>query len=256
MAEKVTIGNAILYRADCRDVLPDLTGVDVVVTDPPYGIDAAEWDSEVPLWALPLIRDSLIPGGGCYWFGVAPNIWKVGLSGILDFQREIIWWHGTGFPGKSNWRLSTETVLFLTKGSPSYFDADAVREEYEPRPERPNGRPDRQNPKGKSPGNVMRFPRPAPRHDDETEHPHAKPVGLLSRFVMASSPRGGTVLDPFMGSGSTAVASLQNGRRFIGVESDIRYFDMACKRIEQAQLQSDLFSVHISHAKPLQSSLI
>lgn len=238
--EREVIGDAILYRGDCRDVLCDVRGADVVVTDPPYGMNTADWDMEVPLWALPLIRDSLVEGGGCYWFGMAPNIWHVGLSGVLDFQREIIWWHATGFPSRSNWRLATETVLYLTKGSAAYFDIDAVREEYEVRPERPGGRPDRQNARGKSPGNVMRFPRPAPRHVDETAHPHAKPVGLLSRFILASCPPGGIVLDPFMGSGSVGVSALRNGRRYIGIERDAGFFDMACRRLSAEVSQGRL----------------
>lgn len=248
------IGDATLMLGDCLEILPSISEADVAVTDPPYGIDAAEWDTEVPLWALPLIRAALKHGGACYWFGVPPNVWTVALAGELDFRREIVWWHATGYPAKSNYRLTTETVLFMTAGEPAYFDADAIREEYEPRPERPSGRPDRQNPKGKSPGNVMRFARPAPRHDDEAEHPHAKPTGLLRRFVLASCPPRGVVLDPFMGSGTTGVACARLGRRFIGIEKDPRWFDLACRRIEQAYRQADLF-VPAPKPKPKQLML-
>lgn len=235
------IGDATLYLGDCRDVLPGLPPVDMVGTDPPYGIGAADWDTEVPLWALPKIRDALIDGGACYWFGMAPGVWSVGQSAELTFQRELVWWHGTGFPSKKNYRLATETVMFMTKGgSPRYFDADAIREEYAPRPERPAGRPDRQNHLGKSPGNVLRFPRPAPRHIDETDHPHAKPVELLRTFVLASCPPNGVVLDPFMGSGATGVAAIGEGRRFVGIEMQEKYFAIACRRIEAVTRQHSL----------------
>lgn len=234
------IGDATLYLGDCRDVLPTLRNIDLVVTDPPYGINAADWDTEVPLWSLPKIRESLVEGGACYWFGTPPHIWTVGLSRVLDFQREIIWWHGTGYPGRNNFRLATETVLFMSKGDPCYFNTDAIREEYEPRPERPRGRPGRQNPMGKSPGNVMCAPRPAPRHDDETEHPHAKPVSLLSKFVLVSCPPDGVVMDPFMGSCSAGAAAIKLGRRFIGIEQDSSYFDVACKRMDEEQRQGVL----------------
>lgn len=237
------IGLATLYRGDAREVLPQLTGqADACITDPPYGIGAAEWDDEVPLWAVPLIRDRLVDGGACYWFGTAPKVWHVGLAGVLDLQRELHWWHATGYPCRNNYRLATETVLFMSKGDPGYFNANAIREEYEPRPERPDGRPDRQNPAGKSPGNVLRAPRPAPRHDDETAHPHAKPTIVLSRFVLASCPPGGTVLDPFMGSASTGAAAIQHGRRFIGIERDARWFDVACRRLDLAQRQTRMFA--------------
>lgn len=231
----ISIGNTIIFHGDCRDILPLVTGVDCVITDPPYGLGTASWDSEVPLWALPLIRDSLKDGGSCYWFGIPPNIWKVGLSGILDLHRELIWDHGTGYPAKSNYRLATETILFMGKGKPCYFDADSIREEYAPRKERPNGRPDRQNPLGKSPGNVLRFPRPAPRHlEDETAHPHAKPIKMLERFVVASVPLGGVVLDPFMGVASVGVACVNMNRGYIGIEQDVNWFDLARSRIELA----------------------
>ena len=59
MAEKVTIGNCELWHGDCREILPALRDADCVITDPPYNIGAAEWDNELPLWALPLIADAL-----------------------------------------------------------------------------------------------------------------------------------------------------------------------------------------------------
>ena len=235
-----TIGDATLYLADCREVLPTLADVDLALTDPPYGKKAAHWDTEVPLWALPLIRDTLVDGGACYWFGEAPAVWRVAQDGALRFQRQIIWWHHTGYPSKRNYREATETILFMSKGDVRYFDVDAIREKYAPRKERPQGRPDRQNPLGKSPGNVLQFPRPAPRHDDETAHPHAKPVELLKTFVRASAPQRGLVLDPFMGSGASAVAATMEGRRFIGIERETDYFDIACRRLEAQASQHRL----------------
>jgi site-specific DNA-methyltransferase (adenine-specific) len=240
VAEKVVIGNAELWHGDCREVLPLLREADCVITDPPYNIGAAEWDTELPLWALPLIAETLKDGGACYWFGMAPHVWRVGLDGALDFHRELIWDHSTGYPAANNYRNGTETVLFMGRGAPLYFDADAIREEYAMRPERPNGRPERQNPLGKSPGNVFRYPRPAPRHADETLHPHAKPVAMLERFVLASCPPSGTVVDAFMGSASVAAACIAHGRRYVGIERERQWFDIACERISRAQAQGSL----------------
>jgi DNA modification methylase len=237
-----TIGIATLYLGDCRDVMPGLPPTDCVVTDPPYGIGAAEWDTEMPMWALPLVRDALVPGGSCYWFGMAPHVWRAALDGTLDFWRELVWDFGTGYPATRNYRLQTETVLFMGRGArPAHFEADAIREPYAWRPERPTGRPDRQNPKGKSPGNVLRYPRPAPRHEDDSAHPHAKPVAMLERFMLASCPEGGAVADPFMGSGSAAVAAARQGRRYFGIEREPRWFDEACRRVEREVAQGRLF---------------
>jgi DNA modification methylase len=75
----------------------------------------------------------------------------------------------------------------------------------------------------------------------ERLHPNEKPVSLVARMINACTCQGGTVLDPFMGSGTTGVACAQLGRRFIGIEIEERYFQIACRRIEDAQRQGRLF---------------
>lgn len=73
------------------------------------------------------------------------------------------------------------------------------------------------------------------------EHPNEKPLGLVRKFVVLHTEAGDTVLDPFMGSGTTGVVCAQMGRRFIGIELDEGYFDIACKRIKEAYAQPDMF---------------
>jgi site-specific DNA-methyltransferase (adenine-specific) len=80
-------------------------------------------------------------------------------------------------------------------------------------------------------GNVLRCSR-VPRQGKT--HPTEKPVDLLARLVDVTTPRGGAVLDPFMGAGSTGVACMQQGRSFVGIEKDARHFDEACRRLELA----------------------
>ncbi len=75
--------------------------------------------------------------------------------------------------------------------------------------------------------------------DTSIDHPTVKPLGVMLKIV--ANVAGQTILDPFMGSGTTGVAAVQMGRSFIGIEREERYFDIACKRIEDAQRQSDLF---------------
>jgi DNA modification methylase len=83
---------------------------------------------------------------------------------------------------------------------------------------------------------VLSFPPPSQR-----EHPTQKPVALMSQLLDVAVPEGGTVLDCFMGSGSTGVACVHSGRSFIGIEREPKYFDIACRRIEQAYAQRPLF---------------
>jgi DNA modification methylase len=76
--------------------------------------------------------------------------------------------------------------------------------------------------------------------DDVREHPTQKPLGVM-QWCLGFLPDAVTILDPFMGSGTTGVAAIQLGRKFIGIELDPDYFDIACKRIEEAWKQPRLF---------------
>jgi DNA modification methylase len=77
---------------------------------------------------------------------------------------------------------------------------------------------------------------------EKNGHPVPKPVGWMRWLVALTTRRGETVLDPFMGSGTTGVAAVQQGRQFVGIERERAYFDIACERIENAQRQSSLLT--------------
>jgi site-specific DNA-methyltransferase (adenine-specific) len=87
-------------------------------------------------------------------------------------------------------------------------------------------------------GNIIRLAAP---YGGEREHPNEKPLGLVLRMVKLHTTIGQMVCDPFMGSGTTGVACAKTGRKFIGIELDETYFDIACKRVEAAYRQPDLF---------------
>ena len=76
--------------------------------------------------------------------------------------------------------------------------------------------------------------------NEDRFHPTQKPVAVM-KWVIDLCPKADTILDPFMGSGTTGVAAVQMGRKFIGIEREPKYFDIACERIEAAQKQNDLF---------------
>ena len=88
---------------------------------------------------------------------------------------------------------------------------------------------------------------------EEREHPTQKPLGVMKWCIEHLPDSSLTILDPYMGSGTTGVASVKLGRRFIGIEIDQRYFDIACRRIEDAAKQPDMFIA--SAPKPLQGGL-
>lgn len=146
--------------------------------------------------------------------------WSLKMDGPLQFKQMIVWDKG---PMGMGWhyRRSYETVLVANKrgGACKWYDESSAIENII----RPGYR------------GIRKI---IPSADD---HPTAKPPELAAHFIRLHTQHGETVLDPFMGRASTGVAALQLGRKFIGVEIDEDHFDIACKRIEDAYKQSDMF---------------
>ena len=237
-------GGVTLYHGDCRDILPELTA-DLVVADPPYGETALEWDTRVDGWQELVTVD---PGGSMWVFGSLRSL----LGSIDDFDgwsfvQEIIWekHNGSNFLVDrfrrvheiiTHWRPSYRTWSDVYKDP--QFTHDAVRRQI-----RSKGRPAHM-------GRIERTPFVSddggPRHmrsvipvrscHGYAIHPTQKPIGILTPIISYSCPPGGTVLDPFAGSGSTQDAARLIGRRAIGIEIDERWCEAAARRLEQQVL--------------------
>ena len=203
---KELIGDATLYLGDCREILPTLGKVDAVVTDPPYGI-ANVWKGGVGRgW------------GKAHAEKEARNEWDEAppsdevLQWILSTRAQIIW-GGNYFnlPPSRCWLIwnKPERGFTLAEAELAWTNFDSVVRVFD----HPRSEPDRQ-------------------------HPTQKPLALMAWCVGKTK---GTVCDPFMGSGTTGVACAKNGRTFIGIERDGRWFDLACRRIEAAYKQPDMF---------------
>ena len=215
MAEKVTIGNCELWHGDCREVLPLLPPVDLVLTDPPYGIgidgqkqstnrnpkhnrkahDFLGWDTETPeRFVFELMRHKSagqIVWGGNYFTDKLPYptkgwlFWDKGQRGLTMSDGEFAW-SSFDFPSRA---FTLNRVELQTDG---------------------------------------------------TEHPTQKPVRLMM-WCLSLVPDARTICDPFLGSGTTGVACARMGLQFDGIERERKYFDIACRRIEQAYAQPRLF---------------
>ena len=207
------IGNATLYLGDARDIVPSLEGYSSVISDPPYGM-AFQSNYRIDRHAkIANDRDDemliwacgLKPPHASYLFCRWDNL------AAVPHPKSLITWvknnHSMGDLEHEHGR-QTEVALFYPG-------------------------PDHDFPLSR-PTDVIR----APRTGNEN-HPTEKPVQLMRSFIEWTR---GTVLDPFMGSGSTGVACHQMGRDFIGVELHEPYFDIACRRIEDAQRQGNLFA--------------
>ncbi len=216
---KVVIGNATLYLGDCRDVLPMLGHVDAVVTDPPYGIShttsyGASWEgTQIKGDGDTAVRDHVVA-----WAGDRPwAMWGSYKSPApAGFKAKIIWDKGPAFGAGDltfPWKPSFEECWIAGKG----WKADSRGE------------------------GVWRGPCVVSweNHPNGREHPHQKPVWLFEKLI-AALPLCQTILDPFIGSGSTGVAAMNLQRQFIGIECDPAYFDIACRRIDDAQRQQRL----------------
>ncbi len=213
MNEPVIIGNATLYLGDCRDILPSLPKVDAVVTDPPYGI-AGIWKGGAggkSSWRIPASETH-------GWDAVAPDY----IANVVDGLPAIVW-GGNYFdlPQQRGWLVWDKGIPEFTTGHSelAWTNLDQPIRNF------------------RLCTNVM-----TPTGEDGAkEHPTQKPVRVM-RWCLGFLPDAQTILDPFMGSGTTGVAAVQMGRDFIGIEREPKYFDIACRRIEDAQRQGDMFT--------------
>lgn len=230
MTNPVIIGDATLYHGDCLEILPTLPKVDAVITDPPYGVglgatkgagvDAlgechglarvaydgfSDTYEHFVSMIVPRINASLdVSDRGCVFTG--PHIHE---------QRKPDAIGGVFCPaavGRNKWGFKSFLPALLYGSAPDLHlgsKATSIR---------------------------------SVELSDGNAHPCPKPNGWMRWAVDLASRAGETVLDPFMGSGTTGVACAQLGRKFIGIEIERKYFDIACERIDNAYRQQRLFA--------------
>lgn len=229
----------------CCDVLEGLSqietaSVDLVVADPPYGIGKADWDVFAPDeyldWCADWISECariLRLSGAMYVFGY-PRV-LAQLAGVLEGHRLVyrswIAWDTIMGAGGGLWVNRHEDILYYSRSRETFEDPGAVRlERHEEHVREYRGVEYR----FKNPSNIWRFPRVDDSSPERTNHPTQKPLALVERLVLASSPAGGLVVDPFVGSGTSCAAALLHRRRSIGIDSDPDAITMARARCAQA----------------------
>lgn len=227
MTEKIVIGNATLYHADCMDVLPGLVGIDAVVTDPPYGMN---FDTNSQRFSG-FRREGLSPRGkGRFDREIHGDEHPFSPAAWIDYPVVVLW--GANHFSQS---LPVGSTLIWLKRSASHYgtflsDAEVAWEKgghgvYVLYAEDSNARR-----RLEANGSVF--------SEAGTAHPTQKPIVLMD-WCLHRNPAEVT-LDPFMGSGTTGVSCARSGRKFVGIELDRRYFDIACERIACAQAQGRL----------------
>ena len=239
--QKKVIGDCTLYLGDCLEILPTLGNVDAVITDPPYSSGGRqqavtrslfskakkvseetrtdEWflgdnmgsDTYVR-WQRQIARvclDICTFGSPAYVFTdwrQYTNIVTAWETSLWTLRSVVVWDKNRNGAMGSWWRNNHEWICALVKGKPRPLPHGSFFNTW----------------KGSKP--------------QGGEHPTEKPVELIKYLVETVSEKG-IILDPFAGSGTTGVACVQTGRRFIGIEINKKYFDIACKQIEEAYRQ-------------------
>jgi site-specific DNA-methyltransferase (adenine-specific) len=201
----VIIGDAQLYLGDCAEILPLIGKVDAVITDPPYGISANKQ-------TLGKGKKEFSRGGD--WDESVPD-----LSLCMAAAPLLCFWGGNYFtqqlPPSNDW-----LIWHKVNDGRSFSECELAWT------------------------NFGRQTRHLSHHwsGEEKSHPTQKPLPVMHWCVEQAGKAALLILDPFMGSGTTGVAAIQLGRKFIGIERDPSYFDVACKRIERAVAQGQLFA--------------
>jgi site-specific DNA-methyltransferase (adenine-specific)/modification methylase len=229
-----TIGDATLYLGDCMDILPTLDKVDAVITDPPYGIGESSKKVES--------RQRKIGGnskamadqrdyGDFEWDKSPPSNELIELIRTKGNHQAFFGGNYFALPPTSCWLIWDKL-----NGDNDFADCELCWTNWHKAVRRLQWRWNGMIRQG----------------NEERYHPTQKPLEVM-KWVITLCPKSETILDPFMGSGTTGVAAIQMGRKFIGIEREQKYFDIACKRIEQASKQVDMF---VEQPKQIQESLI
>jgi site-specific DNA-methyltransferase (adenine-specific) len=266
MSKIETIGNATLYLGDCREILPTLGGVGTIITDPPYGQrqntnvrGAGGLRAVTPPGcgsrAVANVQKARKAAGGLHSSGIAVE-WPEGIEGDdepfdpapwLGISTRCLFWGAHRFherlqPG--SWlvwdKVPTGKIRDQGDGEAAWVNDDP------PKPMRIY----RLLWDGVCVGSAARDEVTA---GQQRVHPTQKPVALMQWCIdQMRLPAGDLILDPYMGAGSTGVAALKMGFRFIGIEIVPQYFETACRRVEEIQRQGDLWTEMWS--KPLADS--
>ena len=254
-----------LHRGDCLQIMPTLPDgcVDMILADLPYGTTACSWDSVIPFEPLWKQYKRLIkPRGAIVLFGSQPFTSALVMSNPKWFKYCWVW------------EKTIATNFMMQKFQPAKKHEDIavfydMQPTYNPQMQDGKSYTDKRACSNKKIGFAdtntskripifnggERFPSTVQifsNGNNETIHPTQKPINLLAYLIRTYTNEGETVLDNTMGSGSTGVAAIQEGRRFIGIEQDENYFAIAEERIRKATFQPSLFAAPVQQWQPVQ----
>ena len=255
MCMKIKKMNSVIKTGDTLKLLDEVLDntVKLIITSPPYNI-GKEYEKKKRLSeylknqkeVITKCVDKLCDNGSICWqvgnyvengsiipldMELYPIFKKLGLK----LRNRVIWHFGHGLHCSKRLSGRYETIIWFTKTNDYTFNLDPIRvpSKY-PNKKYFSGKKKGQlscNPLGKNPSDVWEIPNVKHNHIEKTEHPAQFPVELVERLVLSLTDKNDTVLDPYMGSGSSAIAALKHGRKSIGFEKETKYVRIANKRL-------------------------
>ena len=243
----VTSEYSLLF-GDCLERMKEIPdgSVDLILTDPPFGTTKCSWDSMIPfepMWEQ--LKRVIKPNGAVVLFSAQPFTTVLISSNMKCFKYSMVWKKSKcGSPLTAKYKPLTKhedvNVFSLHRKTLNYYPQMSVGEPYKRKytPNKTNNMEfgirgvETNNLGTRHPTTILDFPQQWRRQDQI--HPTQKPVELMEFLVKSFTREGETVLDFTMGSGSTGVACLNTNRRFIGIEMNEEYFNIAKDRIEKS----------------------
>lgn len=216
MPDKVVIGDCELWHGDCREVLPLLPACDLILTDPPYGIGEAAGKNKSRT-KIAVAKDY----GNDTWDNEPPPAWVIELMRAKAKWQVLFGGNYYSLPPATCW-----LVWDKENGESDFADCELAWTNLPKAVRRLRWR-------------WAGMLQQDMANKEVREHPTQKPVPVM-RWALMQVRDAATVCDPFMGSGTTGVACVHEGRRFVGIERERRYFDVACERIALAQREQPL----------------
>jgi len=248
----------LLYQGDCVDLLTKLPSgvIDLTVTSPPYNIGkeyesprmAGEYLDWCAHWIAHLYE--VAAPSGAFWlnlgyFSLPGRARAIPIPYLLWDRipffliQEIVWHYGAGVAARLAYSPRNEKFLWYARNPDDfYFDLDAVRDPNIKYPNQFKNGKRKVNLAGKNPTDVWSFPKVTSGRDrsskERTPHPAQFPLAVIDRIIKGGSPKSALVMDPFIGSGTTAEAAMRLGRQVVGFELNAGYVEIAAKRLDAA----------------------
>ena len=241
--------NVTLGHGDCLELMKTIPSgsVDMVLTDPPYGTTACKWDSVIPfelMWAE--LKRIIKPNGAIVLFGSEPFSSALRMSNIKQYKYDWVWEksHATGHLNAKKQPMRNNEVISVFYGKQCFYNPQLIEKNYVDKRIKSGNcetqtlgayrQVSRSIPFNMGyPKSILKFNSPF-KGGEAGLHPTQKPVALLEYLIKTYTKENETVLDFTMGSGSTGVAAKNLNRKFIGIELDQNYFEIAKKRIQES----------------------